>query len=165
MRSGFNIGRRLFLKLFAVIVGLGGGWAALRAVFTSRGTIDEWTDLGPVDAAPVDSPEERAVHVTERLGWLSRTVEKGVWLRRAPEGDLRVFSAACPHEACVIHKDVQSKGFICLCHRSRFDLDGRVLNGPALRGMDSLEHEVKGGALWVRYRKFKKQLRVKEVVS
>jgi Rieske Fe-S protein len=159
------IGRRMFLKILAVLTALAGGWVGVRAAFTSNGTIDEWTDLGPVAGLPSGAPTEQSVLVTERLGWLSRTVERLVWIHRPSEGELRVWTATCPHEACFIHKDAETPGFICLCHRSQFDIDGRVLNGPALRGMDSLEHRIENGSLKARYRKFKKGLRVKEVVS
>jgi nitrite reductase/ring-hydroxylating ferredoxin subunit len=155
----------MFLKILAAVTALAGGWLGLRAAFTSRGTIDELIDLGPIGNLPDGAPEERAVQVTERLGWLSRTVERSVWIRRPAEGDLRVWTSACPHEACVIHKDAGTPGFICLCHRSQFDIDGKVLNGPALRDMDSLEYSVESGSIRARYRKFKKGLRVKEVVS
>jgi Rieske Fe-S protein len=159
------MGRRTLLKLLAVLAGLAGGWIGLRALFTSRGSIDEWTDLGPVGSLPGNAPEERTVHVTERIGWLSRTVEGKVWLHRLEDGDLRIWTATCPHEACFIHKDTQTAGFICLCHRSQFEITGRVINGPALRDMDALEYRIENGSIHARYRKFKKGLRVKEVVS
>ncbi|HEX5000208.1 MAG TPA: Rieske (2Fe-2S) protein [Terriglobia bacterium] len=155
----------MFLKILAALAGLGGGWAGLRAAFTSKGSIDEWTSLGPLDAAPVDTPEQRSVTVTERLGWLERSVEKEIWMRRDGDGAVMVFSAACPHEACAVQKDANAPGFVCLCHHSHFGPDGALLDGPALRGLDTLEHRLENGVLWARYQKFKKQLRAKEVVS
>jgi Rieske Fe-S protein len=134
-------------------------------MFTSKGAIDELTELGPLGELPVGTPVERMVTVTERLGWLSRSVEKSVWVHRSSESDLQVFTATCPHENCLVQKDANTSGFICLCHRSQFALDGAVLSGPALRGMDSLEHNVEKGVLWARFRKFKKGLKVKEVIS
>jgi Rieske Fe-S protein len=110
----------------------------------------------------------KTVAVTERLGWLSRTVEKEVWITRTADA-LVVFSATCPHEACTVQSAAPSRipdtAFVCLCHRSRFAFDGAVIEGPALRGLDTLEHRVEGGELLARYRKFSKQVREKVVLS
>ncbi len=38
-------------------------------------------------------------------------------------------SAVCTHLGCVVNKD--KNGFICPCHGSRYDLDGRVKQGAA----------------------------------
>ena len=102
--------------------------------------------------------------MTERLGWLSRTVEKEVWIRRTPDG-LLVFTATCPHEACIVQRAPDTPGFICLCHRSRFAPDGTVLDGPSLRGMDRLETRIEGGVVSAHLRKFRKQTREKVVLS
>jgi hypothetical protein len=40
-----------------------------------------------------------------------------------------------------------------------------VIEGPALRGLDTLEHRVEGGEWLARYRKFSKQVREKVVLS
>jgi Rieske Fe-S protein len=43
--------------------------------------------------------------------------------------NVKALSLMCTHQQCPVKPDAQ--GFLCPCHGSRFDQDGRVLNGPA----------------------------------
>jgi len=47
------------------------------------------------------------------------------------------LSSRCPHLGCTVQRD--SEGFVCPCHGSRFDLEGRWLSGPAKRDLQRLE--------------------------
>jgi cytochrome b6-f complex iron-sulfur subunit len=41
-------------------------------------------------------------------------------------------SSTCTHQGCTISNfDSGSNQFVCLCHGSRFDLSGKVVQGPA----------------------------------
>ena len=57
---------------------------------------------------------------------------------------LYAVSAVCTHLGCVI-RDTET-GFACPCHGSRYDADGRVIGGPAPRGLSfvRLKVEVNG---------------------
>ncbi|OBV41262.1 FAD-dependent oxidoreductase [Janthinobacterium psychrotolerans] len=46
-------------------------------------------------------------------------------------GGLHVLSAACAHLGCVVHFNQLERSWDCPCHGSRFDIDGKVLHGPA----------------------------------
>jgi Rieske Fe-S protein len=54
---------------------------------------------------------------------------------RAPDGALKVLSATCTHMACVVQFNDAERTWDCPCHGSRFDVDGNVLNGPAVRNL------------------------------
>jgi Rieske Fe-S protein len=43
--------------------------------------------------------------------------------------DIKALSLMCTHQQCPVKPEGQ--GFLCPCHGSRFDYEGRVLNGPA----------------------------------
>ncbi len=43
------------------------------------------------------------------------------------------ISAVCTHLGCVVNKD--ESGFICPCHGSSYDLDGKVIKGAATRNL------------------------------
>ena len=49
-------------------------------------------------------------------------------------------SAVCPHLGCIVHWNSLERTWDCPCHGSRFSIDGKVLNGPALGGLEIL-HE------------------------
>jgi glycine/D-amino acid oxidase-like deaminating enzyme/nitrite reductase/ring-hydroxylating ferredoxin subunit len=55
---------------------------------------------------------------------------------RDEQGRVHRLSAVCPHLGCIVHWNALEKTWDCPCHGSRFDLDGKVLNGPAIAGLE-----------------------------
>lgn len=51
---------------------------------------------------------------------------------RDTDNQLHVCSAICTHLACVVHWNEAELSWDCPCHGSRFDREGKVLEGPAL---------------------------------
>jgi cytochrome b6-f complex iron-sulfur subunit len=49
------------------------------------------------------------------------------------------LSTVCPHLGCVLRWLPDERRFHCPCHGSQFELDGRVLNGPARSDLRALE--------------------------
>lgn len=60
---------------------------------------------------------------------------------RDQQGDLKKFNAVCPHMGCTVQWNDAQKTFDCPCHGSRFDTEGGVLEGPALRALSPWESE------------------------
>ncbi len=56
---------------------------------------------------------------------------------RDEAGTLHRASAVCPHLGCIVHWNSLEQSWDCPCHGSRFNVDGGVLNGPALGGLGS----------------------------
>lgn len=51
------------------------------------------------------------------------------------EGDIRGFTAVCPHQGCLV-SEVANNEILCPCHGSLFSAeDGAVINGPATTGL------------------------------
>ncbi|ADI13840.1 FAD-dependent oxidoreductase [Truepera radiovictrix] len=74
--------------------------------------------LGPGEGAVVGfGPAKRAVY-------------------RDEAGVLHERSAICPHLGCVVAWNSAERTWDCPCHGSRFDAYGRVINGPAHRGLE-----------------------------
>ncbi|MCI0485229.1 MAG: ubiquinol-cytochrome c reductase iron-sulfur subunit [Blastocatellia bacterium] len=111
----------------------------------------EWADAGLLDEIPEGEPVKRNVVVSQEAGWGRFNSQQLVWVLKQGN-DITVFSAVCPHLGCSINH--AQKGFICPCHGSAWDAEGKKLGGPAPRGMDVLEHRVEGGLLKVRYQYF-----------
>jgi glycine/D-amino acid oxidase-like deaminating enzyme/nitrite reductase/ring-hydroxylating ferredoxin subunit len=55
---------------------------------------------------------------------------------RDEAGKLSRRSAVCPHLGCIVHWNSLERTWDCPCHGSRFGVDGSVLNGPAVSGLD-----------------------------
>jgi Rieske Fe-S protein len=54
-------------------------------------------------------------------------------------GKFEVFSAACTHLGCMVQWNEAEKTWDCPCHASIFSADGKVISGPAKRGLDKLK--------------------------
>ncbi len=70
---------------------------------------------------------------TYRRGSLVYVAEARVYLGR-DRGGLYALDAVCPHLGCLVEQG-EDDGFICPCHDSRFDAEGKLLTGPATQPM------------------------------
>ena len=66
--------------------------------------------------------------------------EQGFFIVRR-DGKLRALSSICTHRACKITAQADDS-FLCKCHKSAFDRDGRVTHGPAQRDLPYLAVDV-----------------------
>ncbi|MGI8440020.1 MAG: FAD-dependent oxidoreductase [Thermoleophilaceae bacterium] len=64
---------------------------------------------------------------------------RSVAVSRADDGSVSAVSAVCPHLGCLVRWNSAETSWDCPCHGSRFDREGRLLQGPAVRDLDSVE--------------------------
>ena len=62
-------------------------------------------------------------------------------VHRDEHGALHSLSAVCTHLGCIVHWNSLEGTWDCPCHGSRFGIDGAVLNGPAVVGLEKKELE------------------------
>lgn len=55
---------------------------------------------------------------------------------RGDDGSVRAVSATCTHLGCRVNFNTAERTWDCPCHGSRFDLGGRVLEGPAVKDLE-----------------------------
>jgi Rieske Fe-S protein len=65
-------------------------------------------------------------------------------LVRTPSGELRAFSAACTHLACIVQYRDDISRIWCACHNGHFDLSGRNVQGPPPGPLESFVVNVRG---------------------
>lgn len=63
-------------------------------------------------------------------------VNRTYGVRRTGASTFIAYSLLCTHAGCPT--ELRANRWVCDCHGSRFDLDGRVLAGPANRPLDAL---------------------------
>ena len=159
-------GRRDFLKICSVVlsslIGIAYAVPLIRTfispglketVFGSTGLLE----LGSISDYQVDVPKKVKIKDTKVDAWTKfpPTEIGAVWIIMDKNKEFTVFTSICPHLGCGINWDENSGKFICPCHDSFFDIEGRVLSGPSPRGMDTLETEIKDGKIFVKYQKMR----------
>jgi Rieske Fe-S protein len=66
--------------------------------------------------------------------------DKSYLFIRDTETSVKVFDGLCTHKKCdKLSYDSASKKIQCGCHESNFDLDGKVLKGPATTDLPKYE--------------------------
>lgn len=113
--------------------------------------------VGDVADLATGKPQKVTIRSAKMDGWnrFDDIVIGAAWLIKQPGGDVSGMSTICPHLGCGIDWDVQKGLFVCPCHKSIFDVEGKVVSGPAPRAMDTLDIKVEGDAVFVRYRKLR----------
>jgi Rieske Fe-S protein len=90
----------------------------LAAGYAAPGDVESLDDVAPGEAAVV------------RTG-LGKTAAY-----RDETGALHAVSASCTHLGCIVGWNGAERTWDCPCHGSRFDVDGNVVNGPAVKPLE-----------------------------
>lgn len=69
-------------------------------------------------------------------GTVVRAGGKPCAVHRDDRGELHAVSAVCTHLGCLVAFNNAERTWECPCHGSRFGIDGRILQGPALRPLE-----------------------------
>ncbi|MDP9339216.1 MAG: FAD-dependent oxidoreductase [Acidobacteriota bacterium] len=91
-----------------------------------------WVTPGEVSSAEDIQPGGGAV--------IRRGLSK-IAVHRDQQGNLHERSAVCPHLGCIVAWNKTESSWDCPCHGSRFDPDGKVLNGPAISPLAEIQPE------------------------
>jgi len=144
----------------------GGGLVAVGGVLVACGGGGTATEPTPVtstaedtaqeSAAAQDTPEEQAeAPAADALVAVSDVpVEGGVVIPepavvvvQPTSGDIKGFSAVCPHQGCLM-ASVEANEIVCPCHGSLFSAqDGSVIQGPATQGLPPVAVVVEGDSV------------------
>ncbi|MCP4249708.1 MAG: Rieske 2Fe-2S domain-containing protein [bacterium] len=78
--------------------------------------------IGPADAYPPGS----ATHLPNLAAWVFHN-DQGLY----------AISSVCTHLGCIAKRDADGQ-YMCPCHGSAFTPDGKVIGGPAPKGLNWL---------------------------
>lgn len=115
-----HVTRRQFI---AVTVSAAAGLGQSSAASASQASPENIVDAGPLADFPDDG-----VYDTFR--------ESGFFVIRR-RGRLYALSSICTHRGCKVRPQ-EDQSYLCKCHKSAFDLEGRVVNPPAPRDLPRL---------------------------
>lgn len=138
---GMTHGTIAGMLLRDLILGRGNPWAALydpgrKRLAAAAEYLKENVNVAAqyldwLKGSPVASPEElrpnSAAVFTKGTHKIAAYRDSG--------GALHQVSAVCTHLGCLVAWNEVENTWDCPCHGSRFDIDGTVLNGPAVTGL------------------------------
>lgn len=64
---------------------------------------------------------------------------KRIAVSRDREGIVHAVEARCTHLGCIVHWNTAEATWDCPCHGSRFQVDGEVLEGPAVEALEAVD--------------------------
>jgi menaquinol-cytochrome c reductase iron-sulfur subunit len=123
-----------------------------------------YSKIASLDSIPESKPVNLSFNLTEEDAFIKNNVEHEVWTVKKSNSDVTVFSPICPHLGCRYQWDQNSNLFICPCHHSIFDIEGKLVSGPAPRPLDTLPKKITDNNLYVLWERFKPGIARKERV-
>jgi menaquinol-cytochrome c reductase iron-sulfur subunit len=165
-----KITRRSFFKaLSGIFVGLIAFTLGIPMIESLAGTIKKtsrknYSKLTSLNSITENEPVNLPFVITKEDAFLNSIQPENVWAVKKSESDTVVYSPICPHLGCRYQWHADSKLFICPCHHSVFNIDGKVVSGPAPRPLDTLPTKIKENDLYVLWERFKPGISSKEII-
>lgn len=132
---------------------LGGvGIAAAAVALTACAPSEDSGERTPVQATTTTPPgpdaEVVAAVADVPVGGAVMLESERLVLTQPSEGDFHAFVAICTHQGCNL-AGVEGDRIVCMCHGSKFALDGTAVEGPAKRPLKSRPVAARGADLVV----------------
>ena len=161
-RRGFLVkGAAAACGAAALAVPTAAGLTAMFSPWVERGQAGEFVRLALLETLPTDGAPLKVPVIARRSdAWTQYPPSPigAVFVRRV--GDkVEALQACCPHAGCTIGFQPGAGGghFTCPCHAANFDLAGRRTDASSFspRDMDTLEVELRGSEVWVKFQNFR----------
>lgn len=86
-------------------------------------------------AEKVEIPAVQLENIPKGHGGIVEYNGKKVGVYKEENGETHVVTTKCPHLGCQLEWNPDELSWDCPCHGSRFDYHGKLLNNPAMRGL------------------------------
>jgi len=86
----------------------------------------------------IDLSSSSVVNLNNQNGWLL-IIEAETLVVNVGDNVIRAFTSVCTHAQCSSSWDFRESEFICGCHNSKFNTNGKVTQGPATRDLKEFE--------------------------
>ena len=105
-------------------------------------------EVGESTASTVTLPIKPA-DVKPNTGQIFKFGSRPGILVRTASGELRAFSAVCTHLNCTVQYRADVSHIWCACHNGHYDLNGKNIEGPPPRPLDTFVVNVRGNQVVV----------------
>jgi menaquinol-cytochrome c reductase iron-sulfur subunit len=109
----------------------------------------DWVDAADLSQIQPKAPEEVVFRRNRIDGWKVTSEKSTAWVVKLADNQAVAFAPQCTHLGCAYHWDESNKNFLCPCHTSTFDIEGKVLSGPAPRPLDRFQVKIEGSKLLI----------------
>lgn len=79
--------------------------------------------------------------LSKEEGKIVKYQEEKIAIYKDEYGALKALHPVCPHAGCIVQWNSVEKSWDCPCHGARYDIDGKLLNGPAAKGLRQIDLE------------------------
>ncbi len=79
------------------------------------------------------------VEITEGEGKVIKYEGESYAVYKEHGGKLHLLKSTCPHARCEVRWNSAELSWDCPCHGSRFNINGRLLNAPAIKGLGRMD--------------------------
>ena len=162
-KSFFKIISGLFTAFIALTLGVPMIEFLTGSVIRKKSKI--YSRVASLSSLPVDKPDDLPFVITEEDAFIKNQQPETVWAVKKSDSGITVFSPICPHLGCRYQWHPLRKLFICPCHHSIFNIEGKVVSGPAPRPLDTLPYKIKNNHLYVLWERFKPGIAKKEIIN
>jgi menaquinol-cytochrome c reductase iron-sulfur subunit len=136
--------------LWAVIAGALGIPALIYLLFPPKARKpNEWVAAGDITRIAPNAPVEVTFRRNRVDGWKVTSEKSTAWVVKDASNRVTAFGPQCTHLGCAVHWEDNKNEFLCPCHNSQFDIQGKVISGPAPRPLDRYETKVEGNQLMI----------------
>jgi len=97
-----------------------------------------WVPVGKLEDIPIGKPVPFSFTQVQVNGWERTATSHGGFVIRKSEdpNDLLILNSRCTHLGCTVNWKDEDQAFLCPCHDAKFDVQGKVLDGPPPRPLD-----------------------------
>ncbi len=160
------VGRRGFFKSFlATVIGavlgvvpIAAGLQVLLDPLRRKTGTSSAIRVASLEALPDDGIPRKFPVLADRVDAWNKFTQipiGAVYLRRIGN-QVQALNAVCPHAGCNVDFLQDKNSYLCPCHNSTFTVAGQIGNpsSPAARGLDSLDVELRGNEVWIKFQNF-----------
>lgn len=77
--------------------------------------------------------------LSKEEGKIVRYEEQTIAIYKDSNGKLNALKPVCPHAGCIVQWNGVEKSWDCPCHGARYDITGKMLNGPSDKDLEPIE--------------------------
>jgi len=154
--------RRNFLKkltgIILVLIAFILGWPLASFLISPLDTEDKkrkFVKVPDFASIPQERPTRMIFPYIQKDSFLTQNELLDVWVIKHSPTAATVYSPMCTHLSCQYDWKDAEQQFVCPCHASVFDPNGKVTAGPAPRPLDTLPYKIQNGELFVQWATYK----------